>query len=89
MSSNIEKSKLYWAARRGMLELDIFLMPFVEHQYEKLTEADQQNFQALVECTDMELYYWLSDKEPAPEEFVNMVDRIRQYARDTAKDKHR
>jgi len=87
--NNPEKSKLYWAARRGMLELDIFLMPFVEHQYETLTEAEQKKFQELIECTDMELYYWLSEKEPVPEEFQHIVQKIRQYARDTAKDKHR
>lgn len=86
--SNTEKAKLYWAARRGMLELDIFLMPFVEHEYEKLTDLDKNSFQALVECTDMELYVWLSNKEPAPEQFITIVNKIRQYARDTAKNKH-
>ena len=86
--SNTEKSKLYWAARRGMLELDIFLMPFVENQYELLADEDKRSFRALVECTDMELYVWLSNKEPAPEQFTTIVNKIRKYASDTAKNKH-
>lgn len=86
--SNTEKAKLYWAARRGMLELDIFLMPFVENQYEKLADVDKLSFQALVDCTDMELYVWLSNKEPAPEQFVAIVNKIREYAKNTAKNQH-
>ncbi|MAZ38742.1 MAG: hypothetical protein CMF49_01355 [Legionellales bacterium] len=85
--SNDEISKLYWAARRGMLELDIFLMPFVKNVYQYLSHDEQVNFQAFLSCTDMELYYWLTEKEPAPAQYLDLVNRIIQYARDTAKSK--
>lgn len=80
-----EKAKLYWAARRGMLELDLFLMPFVENVYETLSAPEQTCFAQLVSCTDVELYHWLTDKEPAPAQFAALVKRIQDYARARAK----
>jgi hypothetical protein len=29
-----EKSRLKWACRRGMLELDVIFMPFFEHEFD-------------------------------------------------------
>lgn len=85
--SNTDKAKLSWAARRGMLELDIFLMPFVEHIYETLTKSEQDTFKLFISSTDMELYHWLTEKEPAPAEYQDLVYKIIHYARDSAKSK--
>jgi antitoxin CptB len=85
--SDYNKSKFYWAARRGMLELDLFLMPFVENEFDSLSEEQKANLESLLTCTDMELYVWLSAKEIPPAEFMSIVELIRQYARDSAKAK--
>ncbi len=53
---NAELSKLRWACRRGMLELDSMLAPFLEHHYLDLSAPLQQDFQRLLECSDMELF---------------------------------
>ncbi|HAU4912655.1 TPA: succinate dehydrogenase assembly factor 2, partial [Aeromonas hydrophila] len=55
MLSPIEKSRLKWACRRGMLELDVIFMPFFEHEFDGLSEAEQQTFIRLLECEDPEL----------------------------------
>jgi len=86
---NNEKSKLYWSCRRGMLELDIFLMPFVENVYETLSDKEQQTFKKFISCTDMELYHWLTEKEPPPHAYTNLVEKIISYARDSAKSKRK
>lgn len=85
--TNNDKSKVYWAARRGMLELDIFLMPFVDNVYINLSKEEQDCFKSLIACTDMELFHWLTEKEPAPEVYNKLVNRIINYAKDRAKRK--
>lgn len=53
-----EKSCLKWACRRGMLELDVIFMPFFEHEFDGLGEAEQRTFIRLLECEDPELFRW-------------------------------
>ena len=60
----MEKNRLIWACRRGMLELDILLSRFVETRYEKLSDEDKLRFDVLLECEDQDLYNWLVKKIP-------------------------
>ncbi len=53
------KSKIRWTCRRGMLELDLIIMPFFEECFDDLTELEQQSFIALLECDDPDLFTWL------------------------------
>ena len=55
----MEKNRLMWASRRGMLELDLMLQPFVEKHYDQLDQTDQQLFQELLELEDQQLFLWL------------------------------
>jgi len=55
----MEKNRLMWASRRGMLELDLMLQPFVEKYYDQLDQTDQQLFQELLELEDQQLFLWL------------------------------
>ena len=52
----MEKNRLMWASRRGMLELDLMLQPFVEKHYDQLDQTDQQLFQELLELEDQQLF---------------------------------
>jgi len=52
------KARLRWACRRGMLELDVLLMPFVEQAYDQLDETEQALFRQLLECDDPQLFAW-------------------------------
>ena len=52
-----------WASRRGMLELDLILQPFVENSYDSLEEDDQLRFEALLEREDQQLFMWLMKRE--------------------------
>lgn len=53
------KSRIHWACRRGMLELDIALMPFFKYEYERLSNEDKKNFISLLSCDDPDLFNWL------------------------------
>ena len=54
-----EKARIKWACRRGMLELDVVIMPFFEERFEQLSIAEKQDFVALLECQDPDLFAWI------------------------------
>ena len=35
---SLDKARLRWACRRGMLELDVLFMPFVDEAWDELTD---------------------------------------------------
>lgn len=71
-----------WAARRGMLELDLVLEPFVTQCYAQLDADSRRHFQALMSCEDQELYAWLLGREQPPEaEMRDLVQRILAFTR--------
>ncbi len=75
-----EFDQLCWASRRGMLELDLLLLPFVEARLRQLDEQAQQAYRRLLECTDQALYAWLTGRQVPPPEHRTAVQRIREYA---------
>ena len=44
MADETELKRLYWHSRRGMLELDVLLVPFVQEVYPGLDAEDQARF---------------------------------------------
>jgi antitoxin CptB len=77
----MDKKKLQWACRRGMLELDIMFKPFLDNRYDELTAEDKQLFVRLLDEGDQDLYEWLTAKKICEEAgFANMIFQIREYA---------
>lgn len=75
-------SKLRWACRRGMLELDVLLGKFLEEAYLSLSPEDQNLFVKLLESGDQDLFVWLTGKEtPSDPELLLMVKKIQEHAR--------
>ena len=78
MLIDIEYKKLAWHSRRGMRELDLLLLPFVEHVLPQLPEDLQRQYQQLLEEEDQDLFSWLVQREPVPQaELQYLVDQIR------------
>jgi antitoxin CptB len=73
----MNKNRLLWASRRGMLELDLILQPFTQNHYDSLEESDQ-----LLECEDQNLFLWLMNREQAKDPDTQ---RIVQIIRDSRK----
>ena len=48
MTDEIELKRLFWHSRRGMLELDVLLVPFVQEVYPGLPADDQARFRKLL-----------------------------------------
>lgn len=75
----MDYNRLRWASRRGMLELDLILAPFIESHYPMLDEKDQLKFQALVQCEDQDLFNWFLQKvEPEDTDIKHIVNIIRE-----------
>ena len=71
-----------WAARRGMLELDLVLEPFVTDRYAALDAVNRRRLQRLLQCEDQDLFAWLLQRErPEDEEFAVLVEQILQFTR--------
>ncbi len=70
-----------WASRRGMLELDLVLEPFVNDCYRDLDKADRQRFRTLMECEDQELFGWFLQRQvPEDSEMAHIVEKILHHA---------
>jgi len=53
-----ELSRLFWHSRRGMLELDLLLVPFVREIYPALDKENQARYRQLLACEDQDLFAW-------------------------------
>lgn len=77
----MNKNRLMWASRRGMLELDLILQPFVENTFDSLSENDQLRFEALLEREDTQLFIWLMKREqpsdPDTQRIVQIIHESR------------
>lgn len=86
MTTTTKSDRVYWSCRRGMLELDLTLIPFYQHKYHHLSNELQHSFKDLLGCTDMELYAWLTGRsEPDNVELQTIVKLIRDYAIDPSR----
>ncbi len=56
--------RLRWQCRRGMLELDLILLTFLDKNYLNLTSDDQKLFEQLLTYSDHELYGYLVKRHP-------------------------
>ena len=76
----MDKNRLQWATRRGMLELDLVLKPFLDNHYDNLSDADKDLFVALLECEDQDMFTWFIDKvDPTDSNILHIVKIIRSH----------
>lgn len=59
MTNVPQQSQLAWQCRRGMLELDVMLLPFLEQHFDKLTDQQKILFSQLLDEADPDIYSWL------------------------------
>ena len=72
-------SRLKWACRRGMLELDVLFMPFVEEAFNDLSYKDKELFERLLTCDDPDLWGWIMGHEDCADvELKRMIAIIKE-----------
>lgn len=77
MSKQLELNRLRWRSRRGMLELDLLLLPFFDQHFPKLSASDQSVYARLLEQDDPDLQLWFSRQATSSDPALQkMVERI-------------
>ena len=64
-------------SRRGLLELDLLLLPFAQGVYARLSETEQQVYERLLLEDDVVLLEWLKGAPVGEAGEQAMIDRIR------------
>lgn len=74
----MDRNRLFWASRRGMLELDLVLLPFLEKIYPTLEQEDKERYWRLLDSEDQDMFGWFLRREnPEDPDLLKIVQIIR------------
>jgi antitoxin CptB len=80
MDAREELNRAKWASRRGLLELDLLLSPFVTSAFDSLTDELKNDYRALLFNDDQDLMEWIMGRaEVADSRFISVISAIRQF----------
>ena len=80
MNQREEWNRAKWASRRGLLELDLLLAPFVSEVFNALDDALRSDYRALLFHDDQDLMEWIMGRAEVSEpRFVKVVLEIRRF----------
>lgn len=78
--ANVELNRCYWRSRRGLLELDLLLPPFVSERFETLSGAQRAALHRLLDCDDQDIWSWMQQRaEPDDAGVGEVVGLIRAF----------
>lgn len=80
---DIRLNKLKFRAwRRGFREADLILGPFADQNLRALTAAELDQFEALLDQADHDVYEWITGRSEAPAAFeTTLLERLRVFHR--------
>ena len=71
-------SRLRWRCRRGMKELDLLLVRYLEQEYPAASRADREAFARILDLQDPELFGYLVGRDsPTDAGLRHVLARIR------------
>ena len=71
--------KIKWQSRRGMRELDLMLLPFVDLDLPNMSEQVIKDYEYLLLASDLELVRWFNGtQEPEDQRRKNMIALIKK-----------
>lgn len=77
-----DAKRVRWHSRRGMLELDVLLVPFAEQAFPELSAEDQARYLDLLECEDPDLFAWFMEHQvPQDPELARIVQLVLEHAK--------
>jgi antitoxin CptB len=77
MSDEAELRRLRWRCRRGMKELDVLLLRWLEREWLQASDGDRGVFLRLLDCEDDKLWRWFMGYEaPTDAAFEDFVRRV-------------
>jgi len=80
MDQREEWNRAKWASRRGLLELDLLLAPFVTEAFPELNALLRQDYRELLFKDDQDLMEWIMGRTAISEDrFVPVIEEIRRF----------
>ena len=76
MVEQTELNRLFWHSRRGMLELDVLLVPFTQEVYPTLNETDRELYVRLLSCEDQDMFCWFMERTESEDPELQRMVRI-------------
>jgi antitoxin CptB len=77
---NTERERCYWRSRRGLLELDLLLPPFVKARFDSLSSAQASALQRLLDCEDQDIWDWYQGRSaPGDVGLAEIVELVRAF----------
>lgn len=67
--------------RRGTKEMDLILGPWSDARLDGLDAGQLDEYEALLEENDQDLYPWMTGLSPAPDRFAALIEEIGSFAR--------
>lgn len=64
--------------RRGIKEMDLILGPYADEHLTSLASQQIEDYEALLDENDQDLYSWFSGRENAPERHLPMIATVMQ-----------
>lgn len=82
MDQREEWNRAKWASRRGLLELDLLLSPFVAEAFSNLSDDLRGDYRELLSQDDQDLLEWIMGRADITDvRFLDIVDSIRRFHR--------
>ncbi len=80
MTQNEQTNRMRWASRRGLLELDLLLGPFMDSCFAELEPSLRDDYQQLMGQEDQDILNWILGRETLVDEsLVAITDKIRAH----------
>ncbi|MGI9229694.1 MAG: succinate dehydrogenase assembly factor 2 [Gammaproteobacteria bacterium] len=74
-------SRLRWRCRRGIKEMDLLLLRFLEQVLPGLDERQQEVFSQLLEEADLDIYAWITGRAtPQQTAYLDIVSHLQTLA---------
>ncbi len=71
-----EIDRVRWHCRRGLLELDVVLMRFLDHHFETLSRQERIVFDRLLDYADNDLWNFITGKQMPPDPEIARIIRL-------------
>ena len=69
--------QIYWRSRRGMLEIEAKLVPFIRDHFQDLSLEEQTLYEQMLDLEDWEIFDWLQRREiPDDPKVLALVEKI-------------
>ncbi|MEZ5558344.1 MAG: succinate dehydrogenase assembly factor 2 [Pseudomonadales bacterium] len=84
-AGDVELQRLKWRSRRGALELELVLAPFVRTRLAGLDASGRRLYARLLEHDDWDIFEWIQGRAVPPDpQLEPLIDQIRSANRPSA-----